>query len=141
MSNTLILDNRKWLRILNYENSCMAKLICIINEGTWCIKMERQKAVLQELMLVLKDLITQYRGFCSSFEMLCQRFIHTTGGAFSNVISSHQSSGALAASASHQAAVTSWPSFKISTQNPQEILSTFAANYCNIRERVSSVDS
>lgn len=103
MFNTFNWDNQKWWRFftrdswfliflidicldfrvvyllvntLSYENSGMTKLICIINEGAWYTTKERQKAVMQELMFVLKDLWHNTEVSVCSFMMLLQGLIH-----------------------------------------------------------------
>lgn len=64
--------------------------------------MERQKAVIQELMVVVKDMLRNTEVAVRSFMMLHPRFIHSSGGAISNATSSSQYTGAITPSASGQ---------------------------------------
>ncbi|KAL8099206.1 hypothetical protein AgCh_031757 [Apium graveolens] len=66
--------------------------------------MERQKAVIQELMVVVKDMLRNTEVAVRSFMMLRPRFIHSSGGAISNATSSSQYTGAMTSSASGQPA-------------------------------------
>ncbi|XP_017258818.1 nuclear pore complex protein NUP58 isoform X2 [Daucus carota subsp. sativus] len=68
--------------------------------------MERQKAVLQELMVVVKDMLRNTEVAVRSFMMLRPRFIHSSGGATTNATSSSQYTGAITPSASGQPAGT-----------------------------------
>ncbi|CAH2049781.1 unnamed protein product [Thlaspi arvense] len=70
--------------------------------------MERQKAVLQELMAVVKDMLRNTEVAIRSFMMLRPRFIHPNTGASSSATATSQASGAtVAPSAGNQSAATS----------------------------------
>ncbi|XP_042974749.1 nuclear pore complex protein NUP58 [Carya illinoinensis] len=60
--------------------------------------MERQKAVLQELMAVVKDMLRNTEVAIRSFMMLRPRFLHPNTGGASNVIAPSQAPGAAATS-------------------------------------------
>lgn len=69
--------------------------------------MERQKAVLQELMIVVKDMLRNTEVAVRSFMMLRPRFLHPNAGAALNATSSSQASGTtLTPIASSQSVVT-----------------------------------
>ncbi|KAJ8764558.1 hypothetical protein K2173_006298 [Erythroxylum novogranatense] len=56
--------------------------------------MERQKALLQELMTNVKDMLRNTEIAVRSFMMLCPRFIHPNAGGTSNATAPSQSAGA-----------------------------------------------
>lgn len=70
--------------------------------------MERQKAVLQELMAVVKDMLRNTEVAVRSFMMLRPRFLHPGSGAVSSAPAPSQAPGAtVVPSASSQLTVTS----------------------------------
>lgn len=70
--------------------------------------MERQKALLQELMAVVKDMLRNTEVAVRSFMMLRPRFLHPNAGGASTATAPSQTSGATVRSGSNnQAAATS----------------------------------
>ncbi|XP_015890071.1 nuclear pore complex protein NUP58 isoform X3 [Ziziphus jujuba] len=70
--------------------------------------MERQKALLQELMAVVKDMLRNTEVAVRSFMMLRPRFLHPNAGGASSAIAPSQATGATVPSGSNnQAAATS----------------------------------
>lgn len=65
--------------------------------GGISMSMERQKAVLQELMSAVKDMLRNTELAVRSFMMLRPRFLHPSAGAASNATATSQASGSTAA--------------------------------------------
>ncbi|XP_022740145.1 nuclear pore complex protein NUP58-like isoform X2 [Durio zibethinus] len=68
---------------------------CIVQElGGITTSMERQKALLQELMATVKDLLRNTEVAVHSFMMLCPRFLHSNTGGAANATAPSQAPGA-----------------------------------------------
>lgn len=75
--------------------------------------MERQKSLLQELMLVVKDMLRNTEVAIRSFMMLRPRFLHPSGGGASSATAPLQTSGTTVAPSSNSqpTATTIFPVF------------------------------
>ncbi|RVX23213.1 Nuclear pore complex protein NUP58 [Vitis vinifera] len=103
---------------------------------TWGVStaMERQKAVLQELMAVVKDMLRNTEVAVRSFMMLRPRFLHPGSGAVSSAPAPSQAPGAtVVPSASSQLTVTSMAPVFDSTwiEELEQLLIDFDRNSSN----------